>query len=214
MIAQGAEARVYLVASQEAGQEKTVVKVRFSKKYRHGQIDAKITKQRFQGEVRCMTKASKAGIDVPKVIVANKMEKQIVMEYIDGITVKALIEDAQVPSDKKMKVAQIMGRTVARLHDIGLVHGDLTTSNFMIRNGVEDSLTVIDFGLASNTRSIEDMGVDLYVLERAFLSTHSNSEDFFQAVLNSYVLTCAQGEKVKAHFLLVQQRGRKREAFG
>lgn len=36
---------------------------------------------------------------------------------------------------------------------------------------------LIDFGLASNSTLAEDKGVDLYVLERAFLSAHSRSGD-------------------------------------
>ena len=37
---------------------------------------------------------------------------------------------------------------------------------------------MIDFGLSFQSHSIEDKAVDLYVLERAFLSTHPNSEKF------------------------------------
>jgi TP53 regulating kinase-like protein len=36
---------------------------------------------------------------------------------------------------------------------------------------------MIDFGLSYTSTLPEDKGVDLYVLERAFLSTHPNSED-------------------------------------
>ena len=35
---------------------------------------------------------------------------------------------------------------------------------------------MIDFGLSYNSTLAEDKAVDLYVLERAFLSTHPNSE--------------------------------------
>ena len=37
---------------------------------------------------------------------------------------------------------------------------------------------LIDFGLGSVSNSEEDMAVDLYVLERAFASTHPRSEEF------------------------------------
>lgn len=45
---------------------------------------------------------------------------------------------------------------------------------------------LIDFGLAYNSNLIEDKAVDLYVLERAFSSTHPDSEPLFASVLNSY----------------------------
>lgn len=68
------------------------------------------------------------------------------------------------------------------MHDAEIVHGDLTTSNIMVRNedtscslpGVDAVL--IDFGLGIMKPSVDDKAVDLYVLERAFASTHPNSE--------------------------------------
>lgn len=81
-----------------------------------------------------------------------------------------------------------IGGAVATLHDAGIVHGDLTTSNMMLRDEtnqlVRGYVTVcitahafvqvmIDFGLSYNSTIAEDKAVDLYVLERAFLSTHA-----------------------------------------
>ena len=66
-----------------------------------------------------------------------------------------------------------IGRAVARLHDGGLVHGDLTTSNMILRDG-DGVLVLIDFGLAANATLAEDKAVDLYVLERAITSAHSH----------------------------------------
>lgn len=44
--------------------------------------------------------------------------------------------------------------------------------------------TLIDFGLASVSSSVEDRAVDLYVLERAFISTHPALEDMVCCVFN------------------------------
>ena len=41
---------------------------------------------------------------------------------------------------------------------------------------------MIDFGLSFQEGVAEDKGVDLYVLERAFLSTHPNTEKLFAEV--------------------------------
>ena len=68
---------------------------------------------------------------------------------------------------------RLIGAAVAKLHDGGLIHGDLTTSNMMITTGGDDKLVVIDFGLSFNSTLFEDKGVDLYVLERALSSAHS-----------------------------------------
>ena len=45
---------------------------------------------------------------------------------------------------------------------------------------------LIDFGLAYNSNLVEDKAVDLYVLERAFSSTHPDSEPLFASVLKAY----------------------------
>jgi len=38
---------------------------------------------------------------------------------------------------------------------------------------------MIDFGLSFVSGKIEDKAVDIYVLKRAFISTHPGSEDLF-----------------------------------
>ena len=42
---------------------------------------------------------------------------------------------------------------------------------------------MIDFGLSSTSALVEDKAVDLYVLERAFASTHFGSEHMVQCIL-------------------------------
>ncbi len=76
--------------------------------------------------------------------------------------------------EKLESIAQKVGSAIATMHDAEIVHGDLTTSNIMIRNNEE--VVLIDFGLGAMKPTAEDKGVDLYVLERAFISTHQGSE--------------------------------------
>lgn len=45
---------------------------------------------------------------------------------------------------------------------------------------------MIDFGLAYTSALVEDKAVDLYVLERAFASTHPDSQPLFESVLKAY----------------------------
>jgi TP53 regulating kinase-like protein len=77
------------------------------------------------------------------------------------------------------------------MHDIDVVHGDLTTSNIMVRgdaiNGYSEVI-LIDFGLGQMQSVIEDKAVDLYVLERAFISTHPGSE-YLVSIIH-YLLFC------------------------
>lgn len=85
---------------------------------------------------------------------------------------------------------------------------------------VGGSLYFIDFGLSFVSSKIEDKATDIYVLKRAFLSTHPNSEDFFELVLDEYRKRMTQendkhkGLKIIAKFKDVELRGRKRTCFG
>jgi TP53 regulating kinase-like protein len=83
-----------------------------------------------------------------------------------------------------------IGHLLAKMHLANIVHGDLTTSNMMLRPltvdpGTESKpyeIVLIDFGLASASNVAENLAVDLYVLERAFGSTHPASEQWFDGV--------------------------------
>ena len=94
-----------------------------------------------------------------------------------------------------------IGVEIAKLHLIDIIHGDLTTSNMMLRASnndlvcaglyIETCLSIflqilVDFGLAYHSTLVEDKAVDLYVLERAFASTHPDSEPLFASVLEAY----------------------------
>ncbi|MCJ1479255.1 serine/threonine-protein kinase bud32 [Lambiella insularis] len=127
-----------------------------------------------------------------------------------------------------------IGKAVGRMHEIGVVHGDLTTSNLMLRackrpmppiNGALDISTnartsligevvLIDFGLATQSVQDEDKAVDLYVLERAFGSTHPTVEGLFAEVLIGYGTSYNGAHVVLKRLEDVRMRGRKRSMLG
>jgi TP53 regulating kinase-like protein len=79
---------------------------------------------------------------------------------------------------------------------------------------------MIDFGLSFVSNKIEDKAVDIYVLKRAFISSHPGSENLFERLLKFYKdAMCLENDKFKglkiiAKFREVEMRGRKRECFG
>ena len=122
-----------------------------------------------------------------------------------------------------------VGSAVGRMHAVGIVHGDLTTSNLMLRpwkatdtkvdvtqegQRLEGEIVVIDFGLASQTTFDEDRAVDLYVLERAFGSTHPRAESLFKEVLTAYGKSYKGANAVLKKLEDVRMRGRKRSMLG
>jgi TP53 regulating kinase-like protein len=77
---------------------------------------------------------------------------------------------------------------------------------------------LIDFGLAMQSVQDEDRAVDLYVLERAFGSTHPRQEDWFKdEVLDSqegYKGSFKGSNVVLKRLEEVRMRGRKRTMVG
>jgi TP53 regulating kinase and related kinases len=184
----------------------------------------------------------------------------ILMEWIEGFGVKDVLRDC----DRRVKSGEVsgeeveesvrkllrrIGRAVGVLHARGgVVHGDLTTSNIMVRptkervtngevvtpavDGDADEenpeaskillksyeIVLIDFGLATQSIQDEDRAVDLYVLERAFGSTHPRQEGWFdKEVLQSQegYRGAFPGSKVVLKRLQdVRMRGRKRSMVG
>ena len=86
---------------------------------------------------------------------------------------------------KIVELIRNMGETIALLHFNDMIHGDLTTSN-MLYDITKNKLYLIDFGLSVNSDKVEDKAVDLYVLERAFVSTHPNSQELVDYLLKCY----------------------------
>lgn len=110
-------------------------------------------------------------------------------------------------------LVELMGAVLACMHDADLIHGDLTTSN-MIYDADKHELTLIDFGLSFVSSLTEDKAVDLYVLERAFLSTHPNTELLFSQLLDSYSRSSKKARSVIQKLDEVRLRGRKRTMVG
>ncbi|PIO60985.1 Kae1-associated kinase Bud32 [Teladorsagia circumcincta] len=115
-----------------------------------------------------------------------------------------------------LELGKAIGEAVGRMHFSNLIHGDLTTSNVILKHGDFKRPYFIDFGLCALGKiSPEDKGVDLYVLERAMISTHVNSEEMFKSVLEGYKsINQKQGIAVLKKLDEIRLRGRKRDMTG
>ncbi|KAK2961361.1 putative EKC/KEOPS complex subunit bud32 [Blattamonas nauphoetae] len=90
ILGQGAEAIITVVAFNEGI---AVKKVRPAKTYRLPQLDTKLRKSRTNQEYKCIQRAEKAGILVPKIYHISKPESSLTMEFIHGKAIrKVLIE--------------------------------------------------------------------------------------------------------------------------
>ncbi|KAF6722215.1 TP53-regulating kinase [Oryzias melastigma] len=219
LLKQGAEGRVYRA---EFLGKPAVIKERFPKRYRHPELDEKLTHRRTVQEVRSILRCRRAGISTPVVYFVDYSSNCIFLEEIvDSQTVRDFIASTQPSSsqeDQELQwLAKLIGQILAKIHDEDVIHGDLTTSNMLLRRGSESSdfeLVLIDFGLSYISALAEDKGVDLFVLEKAFLSTHPNTELLFQQLLHSYSTSSKKSSAVIKKLEEVRFRGRKRSMVG
>jgi len=192
-----------------------IVKERFKKLYRHPDLDAKLTARRSNTEVRIMRKCRQYGLDTPEIYMFDADNYRIFMERVAGKTIKDHLRAIDLSDPSNLQIAQELaasiGGVLAKLHTNNIVHGDLTTSNMMLRDN--GSLVLLDFGLSYSSSQVEDKAVDLYVLERALSSTHPNSDFLAGKILEVY--SAEKGSaKVLERLEEVRARGRKRVMAG
>lgn len=199
-IGRGAEAVVY--RTEYRGRD-AAVKVRPRKEYRHPDLDIHLRNTRTKTEVRVMRDARAAGVRSPVVYDVDLGESSITMEYFKGRSVKNILDEDPEMADE---ICARIGEMVAKLHNHRICHGDLTTSNMIINENNE--LCVIDFSLGDTLIDIEEMGVDLHLLERAFTSAHSGIDDAFGYAIESYKQHMNNAEKVLERVEDIKSRAR------
>lgn len=164
----------------------------------------------------------KVGIRVPALYRVDTKNNVLIMEYVCGKALKEFLQNGQQEDGYGESIMREAGRLVARMHTCDVVHGDLTTGNIMVlaksvQDGSatqKDTVCMIDFGLSSGNATEEDMAVDLYVLERAVISAHSESaQPLNDAFLEAYASELNRPAVMK-RLAEVRSRGRKRDMSG
>lgn len=161
LLKKGAEADIYQTVWNDS---KAILKIRKIKTYRNSTLDSKIRRQRTIKESQILSHVKSFGVSTPLVYFVDLKKTSITMQEIPGKSIHDL-------SDLKIiKLSKEIGKIVGKLHKNGIMHGDLTTSNFIyFRNLVY----VIDFGLSQNTTKPEDHAVDLRLIKEILNSAHA-----------------------------------------
>jgi Kae1-associated kinase Bud32 len=182
IISKRAEADLYLVYFE--GRE-SILKIRKVKKYRIKEIDLSIRRNRTYLEANILNFLSENNFPSPKLYYANLSETYLIMEYIKGGKLKNLL-DRHVIDDIE-GIGLRIGELVGRLHNLGIIHNDLTTSNFILRENSIDQIYLIDYGLSMKSDSFKDKAVDIDVFHRVLISTHPNESNIiFRNFLEGY----------------------------
>ncbi|KAI9172414.1 EKC/KEOPS complex subunit BUD32 [Paramyrothecium foliicola] len=231
LITQGAEGRLYQTTYLQPDLP-CALKYRPPKPWRHPILDQRLTRHRILSEARILAKCRRDGLRVPAVYAIDESAGWIMLEWIHGAPVRVGINKALgtrtegIEQDEELKgLMRRIGASIGKMHKIGIVHGDLTTSNMMLSPpgkgdletqslSLDGEIVIIDLGLASGSTSDEDRAVDLYVLERAFGSTHPRAECVFSELLEAYRHSFKQASIVLKKLEEVRMRGRKRSMLG
>lgn len=193
IISRGAEAVIILEGN-------SVLKDRIPKSYRNPILDEKLRKLRTRSEVKLLEKAHKL-IPAPRVLKVDEQKKTICLEYLPG---KKLADILEKQKNYQLICKQI-GKSLAKLHDNGIIHGDLTTSNLILK---DKKVYFIDFGLGFYSNKIEDKAVDLHLIKEALEAKHpSIYEKAFKAILQGYKSSQSYNKTIK-QLEAVEKRGR------
>lgn len=161
LLKKGAEADIYRTMWQNSD---AILKSRKIKNYRNTLLDSKIRRQRTVKESQMLSFVKSFGVPTPIVYFVNLDTASITMQEISGTPVHDL------PESQIIQLSKNIGRLVGTLHKNGVMHGDLTTSNFILS---EDTVFVIDFGLSQNSIKPEDHAVDLRLIKEILNSAHA-----------------------------------------
>jgi N6-L-threonylcarbamoyladenine synthase/protein kinase Bud32 len=205
LLAKGAEANIY---PDHYLNEEVLIKKRVAKGYRIKEIDTYLRKKRTKNEAKLLAEAKRCGVITPLVYDADLKEQSITMEKVRGIEVKKIFSSEDpLDLDQIRAISRTIGENVARLHDCGLIHGDLTTSNLLLEEDGK-SVVFIDFGLGKFSDLVEDKGVDLLVFKKAINGTHHNiSQECFEHILKGYE-SARDYKEVVAKIEEIEGRGR------
>ncbi|MFH1448498.1 MAG: KEOPS complex kinase/ATPase Bud32 [Candidatus Micrarchaeota archaeon] len=187
-IGKGAEAELYKSNFLGKG---IVVKERICKKYRIMEIDVPLRRTRTKNEARLLSAAKKAMVPVPTIYEIGTYN--IFMSRIDG----KLLRDLRTTPFLLRKA----GEYLARLHKSNIVHGDYTTANLMVDS--DGKLYVIDFGLGSLSKDLEDKAVDILLMKKSL-----DNRVWYREFLKGYARGNREYRAVLKQLEEVERRGR------
>jgi TP53 regulating kinase-like protein len=194
LVKRGAEADIYLV---EWAGKTAVSKVRTPKPYRHRELDETIRKHRTIHEASFMSAAKSAGVSSPFVHFVDPVNAEIIMEFVQGDNARDVLS---------ADLCYEIGSYAALLHAGKIIHGDLTTSNFITNK----KLVMLDFGLSYYSERTEDMATDVRLIKEVFTSAHISVKKAFPRFVEGYASIAGKKrtDKMLENVREIEQRGR------
>jgi serine/threonine protein kinase/Tol biopolymer transport system component len=108
-----------------------------------------VGRQRLLQEARTASALNHPNIVAVHDILSVAGQDSIVMEYVEGLTLEAVIGRKGLPIRDVLRYGGQIAGALAAAHDAGIIHRDLKPGNVMVSKGV---VKVVDFGLAKTVR--------------------------------------------------------------
>jgi Kae1-associated kinase Bud32 len=186
-----------------------VLKEREPKRYRPKALDERLRKERTRTEARLLVDARRLGVRTPMVYDLDLPKHRIVLERLEGPTLKQLLEDADQPVETLLTVARSFGAALGRLHAGGIAHGDLTSSNVIFPAGPTGPPALIDLSMGTRNAGVEELGIDLHLVEEDLKALHPKADALQRAFLEGYASGNPTGaDQVRARAKAIKGRVR------
>ena len=161
LLKKGAEADIYITSWND---QNSILKIRKKKDYRIDSLDTRIRTLRTIKEAKMLSEVKSFGIFTPLVYFVDEKKSEIYLQFIKG----KLVRDLSIK--QILRTCKEIGQIVGVLHKNGVMHGDLTTSNFILS---QKGLVILDFGLSQKTDKIDDYAIDLRLFKEVLNSAHA-----------------------------------------
>lgn len=181
-----------------------VAKYRVPKPYRDVRLDSLLRRRRTVLEAKLLIEVKRLGVPAPTVLFVEPELHVLMIDFIPGVRLR----DALPRLAKPEKIFRELGFYAGLMHERGIIHGDLTTSNVVI---VGHEAYIIDFGLGSFSNELEEQGVDVHLMLRSLESTHpSLAPSLYAAFLEGYGEARGEGARraVESKVVEIRRRGR------
>lgn len=151
------------------------------------------SRRRFRQEARMMAFASHPGLVTIYDLLEQATDSWIVMELVPGLNLKQVVErEGPVSPPEVVRILEQVAAALNHLHERAIVHLDIKPQN-LIRTG-DDSIKLIDFGLAQSAAPRQDMTGGSTFGTAAYLSPEQGSGEAVDQRTDIYSLGCVAYE--------------------
>ncbi|MGA1820620.1 MAG: bifunctional N(6)-L-threonylcarbamoyladenine synthase/serine/threonine protein kinase [Thermoplasmatota archaeon] len=204
VLGRGAEA---VITSGSFGEVPIVEKFRVPKGYRLPEMESRLTSSRIRNEARMLIALRSIGIRTPYVMDVDMMNNMLLLEMLKGPRLASHLNIK--PEKEQGRLLRSIGAIIGKMHRNDMVHGDLTTSNFiLVQEEPEPVLGVIDTSLSERTAEVEKKGVDLRLFFEVFYSTHEGLRHLEDQFWTGYGSENPDADAVRSKLNDINLRGR------